>query len=60
VEPGFLDRLGRERAAAIAGALTRRRGVDSTRVRVTGIAPASRKKAGSPRVASEMKMNLQQ
>ena len=57
VPAGLLESLGRQRGAAIAAVLRARPGLDTTRITVTGIAPASRRRAGSPRVASEMSMD---
>ena len=57
IEPGALERLGAERGAAIAAALTEGGRLDSTRVTVAEPAPVTRKKQGSSRVASEMAMD---
>lgn len=54
VEPGLLERLGRERGTAIAGTMLARGALDTTRVTVRDPVPASRRKSGSVRVASEL------
>jgi hypothetical protein len=54
LEPGLLERLGRERGSAIARAMLTRGSLDTTRVTVRDPVPASRRKSGSMRVASEL------
>ena len=54
IEPGLLERLGRERGSAIAAAMLARASLDTTRVTVRDPVPASRRKTGSVRVASEL------
>ena len=57
VERAELVQLGKDRADSILAALTATKVVDSTRIAVTEPTPASKKKSGSSRVASEMKMD---
>ncbi|MGH7585362.1 MAG: DUF748 domain-containing protein, partial [Gemmatimonadales bacterium] len=57
VEPGELERIGAERGAAIAAALTEGGRLDAARVTVAEATPVSKKKKGSTRVASEMTLD---
>jgi len=57
VTPEELKQLAKDRANAIAAALTASGTVDSTRVTVTDPAPVKKKKQGSSRVPSEMAMD---
>ena len=57
VERTELVQLGKDRADSIMAALTATKVVDSSRIAATDPAPASKKKSGSSRVASEMKMD---
>ncbi|HEY7027599.1 MAG TPA: DUF748 domain-containing protein [Gemmatimonadales bacterium] len=57
VTPDELKQLAKDRANAIAAALTASGTVDSTRVTVADPAPVKKKKQGSSRVPSEMAMD---
>lgn len=57
VAAGELERLGSERAQAVALAVASGGIVDSSRVTVEPPVPVKRKKAGSSRIASEMKLD---
>jgi hypothetical protein len=57
VEPGELERLGKDRAQAILTALTSSGTLESSRVVATEPMPVKKKKAGSSRIPSEMTMD---
>jgi uncharacterized protein DUF748 len=57
VTPEELNQLAKDRAKAIAAALTASGTVDSTRVTLTDPSPVKKKKQGSSRVPSEMAMD---
>ncbi len=57
VGPGELEQLARDRSQAVVAAMTASGTIEAARVTATDPAPVKRKKAGSSRVPSELKLD---